>query len=63
MRMLAPQIMRLFAPLSIPSPLSHRWTASADEPIGLVEYLRGEGCQISLREVDTDDELLVLAVA
>jgi hypothetical protein len=27
-----------FAPLSTPSPLLHRWAASADEPISLVQH-------------------------
>src|SRR2546430_4773936 len=41
MRMLAPRIMRLLVPPSIPSNLSHRWAASANKPIGLKQHLRG----------------------
>src|SRR5437870_13216561 len=57
MRTLAPQIMRLFAPLSIPSPLSHRWTASADEPIGLVQHHRGNRESQGFGDLQIDDEL------
>src|SRR5882724_8343800 len=41
MRTLAPQLMRLLVPPSIPSHLSHPWAASAHEPIGLKQHLRG----------------------
>ena len=57
MRTLAPQIMRLSAPPALPSPLSHRWAASADEPIGLIQHHRVNGESQGLCGLHIDDEL------
>jgi hypothetical protein len=57
MRTLALQIMRLSAPPAIPSHLSHRWTASADEPIGLVQHHWVNGESQSFCGLQIDDEL------
>ena len=57
MRRLAPQIMQLSAPPALPSPLSHRWAASADEPIGLVQHHRVNGESQRFGGLHIDDEL------
>src|SRR4030095_16037373 len=49
--------MRLFAPLALPSPLSHCWAASADEPIGLVQHQWGNRESQGFSDLQIDDKL------
>src|SRR5262245_19769168 len=41
----------------MPFPLSHRWAASADEPISLVQYYRGNGESEGFSDLQVNDEL------
>jgi hypothetical protein len=57
MNTLAPRIMRLLVPPSIPSHLSHHQAISADEPIGLIQHLRGNRESQGFGGLQVDDEL------
>ena len=57
MRTLAPRIMRLLVPPSIPSHLSLHWAASADKPIGLEQHHRGNRESQGFGDLQVNDEL------
>jgi hypothetical protein len=54
---LAPQVMRLSDPPSIPSHPSYHWAASANEPIGLEQHHRVNRESQGFGDLQVDDKL------